>query len=115
MKFLADENVARSVIQALQDSGHDVSQAAGGMKDSKLAKTALAENRTVITHDKDFAFAFLSAKKYSSVILLKFSDQRPVTVKKHLLKLLQSPQADNLEGRLVTLTELSVRIQEKTL
>lgn len=58
MRILADENVARSVVEALIGSGHDVSwiaERAPGSADTEVLQIALAEKYFLLTHDKEFA------------------------------------------------------------
>jgi predicted nuclease of predicted toxin-antitoxin system len=64
MQFLANENFALDVVAALRNEGHDVAWIrtdAPGSKDPDILRRAVAENRTVLTFDKDFgdlAFQF---------------------------------------------------------
>lgn len=57
MKFLADENFPRPVVEKLRSEGHDVLWArtdCRGFKDRALLERAEAEGRIVLTLDKDF-------------------------------------------------------------
>jgi len=57
MRLLADENVPRGIIDILQSKGHDVLWArtdCPGLKDPVLLERAVADNRLVLTLDKDF-------------------------------------------------------------
>lgn len=57
MKFLANENVAGDAIVALREKGHDVAWIrtdAPGSKDEEVLARAMAEQRILITFDKDF-------------------------------------------------------------
>ena len=57
MRFLADENVPRSVISALRERGHDVlavREVLQGADDQTLLRRAQGDARIVLTFDKDF-------------------------------------------------------------
>lgn len=57
MKFLANENVAGDAVAALRENGHDVAWIrtdAPGSKDEAVLARAMAEQRILITFDKDF-------------------------------------------------------------
>ena len=64
MQFLANENFPLDVVEALRKEGHDVAWIrtdAPGTKDPDILKRAVAENRILLTFDKDFgdlAFQF---------------------------------------------------------
>jgi predicted nuclease of predicted toxin-antitoxin system len=64
MQFLANENFPLDVVEALRSGGHDVAWIrtdAPGSKDPEILQRAVAENRVLITIDKDFgdlAFQF---------------------------------------------------------
>ena len=57
MRFLADENVSRLVIERLRNSGHDVvsiSETRSGASDEDILRAADADGRILITEDRDF-------------------------------------------------------------
>jgi predicted nuclease of predicted toxin-antitoxin system len=57
MRLVADENVPRSVVQALRDSGHDVvwiRTESPGIGDAAVLQRAAQNHRIVLTFDKDF-------------------------------------------------------------
>lgn len=57
MLFLADENVPRSVVDALRDGGDDVRwirEDAPGISDRAVLARAVEDGRVLITFDKDF-------------------------------------------------------------
>jgi predicted nuclease of predicted toxin-antitoxin system len=64
MQFLANENFPLDVVEALRNEGHDVvwiRTDAPGSKDPEILHRAVAENRVLLTFDKDFgdlAFQF---------------------------------------------------------
>ncbi len=57
MRILADENFPLVAVEALQQQGHDVSWIrtdAPGSSDRVILAHAQAENRVIVTFDKDF-------------------------------------------------------------
>jgi predicted nuclease of predicted toxin-antitoxin system len=57
MRIIANENVARTVIQELRQRGHDVVSVKESMRsamDEVILDRAQSEQRLVLTHDKDF-------------------------------------------------------------
>lgn len=87
MRFLADENIAPTVVFALRNAGHDVidvkEQGWYGKPDKDLIAYTLREKRIIITHDKDF----MDQEKVA-VILLRFFNQSPKNVSLYLLQFL---------------------------
>jgi len=58
MRFLADENVSRRVIERLRSDGHDVVAAAetrSGAQDKDILGAADGGDRILIAEDRDFA------------------------------------------------------------
>jgi predicted nuclease of predicted toxin-antitoxin system len=57
MRFLADENFPKPIVEALRSSGHDILWArtdCAGWKDVDLLNLAESEARILLTLDKDF-------------------------------------------------------------
>jgi predicted nuclease of predicted toxin-antitoxin system len=57
MRFLANENIAPTVIRKLRESGHDILSAKESMRgcgDADVLARAVAEGRVLVTFDKDF-------------------------------------------------------------
>lgn len=75
-RFLADENVHPDVTVELREMGHDVLdiREAGlrGSTDAELLRIAAAENRVVITHDRDFgAMAIARSESFVGIVFLR--------------------------------------------
>jgi len=83
MRLLADENFPRPAIQALREAGHDVIWARTqypGLKDATLLQHAEAEERILLTLDKDFwQIAVLSRSPIvrSGVVLFRVHQATP--------------------------------------
>ena len=57
MRVIANENVAGAAIRGLRRNGHDVlsvKESMQGAEDESILRRAEAEQRLVVTHDKDF-------------------------------------------------------------
>lgn len=93
MKFLADVNIAQSVISFLRNLRHDVLDAKLDYlfdPDTKIIQIAKSEKRIILTRDKDF-INLVQLSKYSvSTIVLRLSDQKPENIIKHLAELLNN-------------------------
>jgi predicted nuclease of predicted toxin-antitoxin system len=92
MKLLANENFPRVAVEALRRHGHDVVWARidmPGDEDEAILRRAQAEDRLILTFDKDFgelAFRFgLPAE--SGIILLRFAADQPGAVAERIVEL----------------------------
>lgn len=115
MKFIADENVSRFVIQSLVDTGHDIISVYDvGLKsavDEAIIQFGIAEGRVIITHDRDFGGLLrYSARKSSGVILIRLRQPSPQKVWKALQKLLASLTEAKIQGRVVVIEDSRIRI-----
>ena len=74
MRLLADENMPHDVVAALRRAGHDVTwirEQAPGSSDQHVLETAQAEQRIVLTFDKDFGeLAFHRGLPATCVVIL---------------------------------------------
>jgi predicted nuclease of predicted toxin-antitoxin system len=75
MRFLADENVSRLVIERLRADGHEVAwvtEMQSGALDKAVLKAADAEGRLLITEDRDFGELVVRQRMaVSGVVLLE--------------------------------------------
>jgi predicted nuclease of predicted toxin-antitoxin system len=74
--FLADENIHTAVVAELRAAGSDVldvrESGLRGSGDVDLLRLALADNRVVITHDKDFgALAIARSERLVGIVFLR--------------------------------------------
>ena len=74
MRLLADENVPGDLVDALDRSGHDVAwvrRDSPGTTDTQVLQRAQAEQRIVLTFDKDFGdLAYLARLPAASGVIL---------------------------------------------
>ena len=95
MRILADENFPGDAVAALRGRGHDVAwirSDAPGSSDVEVIVRAQAENRVLVTFDKDFGeLAFRSKLSVSSgIILFRISMSSPVYVAQVAVAALES-------------------------
>lgn len=78
LRFLIDVGVGKGIEKYLQDEGYDtktVRDIDPRMEDEDIIRTAVTENRMVITMDKDFGeLVYHSSIKHSGVLLLRLED-----------------------------------------
>ena len=78
MKFIADVNIAKTVITSLRKKGHDVidiKKLNRTISDTEIIKLALKENRIVLTHDKDFLALTQYPKYQVPAIVIRLYEQ----------------------------------------
>jgi predicted nuclease of predicted toxin-antitoxin system len=113
MRFVADECTGPTVARWLRQLQHDVLsvyEEARGLDDDEILQKAVADNRILITNDKDFGeMIFREGKTHRGVILLRLEDER-VANKIGVLERLLEQYADQLAGNFVVATESTVRI-----
>ena len=72
MRFIADEGVDRSLVMFLRHDDHDVfyfAETDCGTEDEAILTLAKAENRILITRDKDFGELVYRMKRLHSGII----------------------------------------------
>ena len=109
-KFLADENIAPKVIRALRAEGFQVQDVYEldlvSAPDKEILKIARKENAVILTHDKDFGNLIRQPDQlHGGVILLRFRNQSPNNVIKHLIPFLQAIREKNLQYKLIVMRE----------
>jgi predicted nuclease of predicted toxin-antitoxin system len=75
MKFFADENLERPIIERLGQEGHDIARVPPGDEgatDPVVLALSAAESRVFLTNDKDFAeLVFLQRQAAAGVVLIR--------------------------------------------
>ena len=112
MRLLANENIPLPSVQALRRVGHDVvsiSERFPGIPDEEVVRIARAENRIVVTFDRDYGeLVFRRGLPVPAGILyLRFSPSMPEEVAAYVLRLVETGIA--LEGRFTTADRGGVR------
>jgi len=95
MRFLVNENVAATVMRELRKRGHDVLSVKEAMRsenDEAVLARAQAEERVVVTQDKDFGELAFQSRLPSScgVILLRLAGASPESDNQRALDAIES-------------------------
>lgn len=72
-RFLADENVDRSIVEVLRLDGHDVhwiAELATGVDDDTVLGMAESEQRILLTADKDFGELVFRVRRITTGVVL---------------------------------------------
>ena len=80
MRFLANENFPFEAVESLRQQGHDivwVRVASPGISDPEVLSWAEAENRILLTFDKDFGELAFRAKLPVSIGIILFRIKTP--------------------------------------
>jgi predicted nuclease of predicted toxin-antitoxin system len=116
MRFVVDECTGPAVALWLREHEHDVFsvyEEARGLDDSDVVQKAFAENRILITNDKDFGERIYRERQpHRGVVLLRLEDER-AAVKIDVVRLLLASYADRLADQYVVVTETRVRFARK--
>jgi len=93
LRFLVDVGVGKGIERYLREEGYDtkaVRDIDPRMEDEEIIRTAVTENRMVITMDKDFGeLVYHSSMEHSGVLLLRLEDAtgtEKLQVVKHIMK-----------------------------
>lgn len=112
MRFLVDECTGPAVARWLEAQQHDVFSVydeARGIDDEEVIQRTFAENRLLVTNDKDFGEkVYRERLPHRGVILLRLADERSAT-KIDVLQKLLSAYADHIPGQFVVVTETKIR------
>ncbi len=93
MRFLANENFPGDSIRRLRQAGHDiaaVTEDSPGNSDSEVLSRAAAEDRIVLTFDRDYGELIYRLKLPTpvGVLYFRFDPLTPEEPAEHLLRLL---------------------------
>ena len=113
MRFLVDESCDVVMGRALREAGNDVIEvrkAKPGAGDEWVVSQAVAENRILLTEDKDFG-GLIYAHGYNAigVILLRYPVSERHQIAQDLVELVKQ-QNERLMGCFVTVTPRRVRM-----
>jgi predicted nuclease of predicted toxin-antitoxin system len=113
IKFLADVNVEKPIVDYLSKQGYDIKWVPDydcQIDDEDLLRMANEERRILITNDKDFGdLIFLQKKLSVGTILFRVKDQKSQGKIKLMKKLLMGHR-DKLLNHYVVITKLKIRI-----
>ena len=113
IKFLADVNVEKSVVEYLLEKKYDtkwIPEYNCEMLDDELLHWANIENRVIITNDKDFGeLIFLQKKISTGIILFRVREQRAEN-KVNLIKHLLENFSEKILNHFIVITGEKIRI-----
>jgi predicted nuclease of predicted toxin-antitoxin system len=113
MKFLADENIPARAVRAVREEGYDLAWVAEenqGASDERVLEMARAEERVLITFDRDFGELVFRrrAEAFTGVILLRIRPRSAEFVAGVLRTVLESDRP--WERHFSVVTESRVRM-----
>ncbi|MEA2927895.1 MAG: hypothetical protein QOG38_323 [Hyphomicrobiales bacterium] len=114
MRFLADENVSRLVIERLRDEGHDVVSVAEtrpGTPDDDILNAADAEDRILITEDRDFGEMVIRQRFALGGVILLELDRLTSGAEADAVAEVISTHAERLAGNLVVVEPGRIRVR----
>jgi predicted nuclease of predicted toxin-antitoxin system len=114
MRFLADENVSRRVVERLRADGHDViavAQSGQGASDKHVVEMANAEGRILITEDRDFGELVVRQRLGIAGVMLLEVDRLTNSAEANRVGDVVSTHADKLVGNLVVVEPTRLRLR----
>jgi predicted nuclease of predicted toxin-antitoxin system len=116
LRFLADEGCDFAVVRALREAGFDVVAACEIIirsSDKDIIRLSNAENRVLLTEDKDFGWlVFVSHADSAGVVLIRFPGNARSTLRRAVVWLAQKHGLD-LQNAFVVLEPNRVRFSKK--
>ena len=114
MRFLADENVSRLVVERLRAAGFDVSsirETRPGASDKDVLNEAGSDDRVLITEDRDFGELVVRQRvKVRGIILLEL-DRVPSAAEAELVAEIVRNHASKLTGNLLVVEPARIRVR----
>lgn len=111
LKLLADLNISIKTTSFLASLGYDIKRITANLRDDEeVVETAINEERTIITFDKDFGEIYYFYKKNFSVIVLYLRNQTPEQANKILKEFLEGKNPKLIKNKLIILYEGRYRI-----
>lgn len=95
MRFLANENFPLPSVRLLRSAGHEVlaiTEESPGISDDRILARAVAEERIILTFDRDYGeLIYRVGMVAAAVLLLRYEPHTPQEPAHHILRLLQIP------------------------
>lgn len=113
MKFLADVNIEKLIIDELKTLGYDIiwiTDENPYLDDMNIIKIAQKENRILLTNDKDFGEIVFRQKLISSGIVLFRIKGQDTRKKLKLLRKVLISHKDKISKHFVVITKEKIRI-----
>lgn len=107
MKILVDENIPKSTVDALKDSGHDVLDIRGskdeGISDIELWDMALKQQRLLISTDRGFTQRRL--EKHHGILIIALRQPNTLKIHDRIMTALEIFPSDQWENLLVIMRD----------
>ena len=114
IKFIADVNIEKVLVDFLREQGFDVLWIPDyncHMKDDELLNLANKENRILITNDTDFGeFVFLQKKLTMGIVLIRVKGQEVNKKLRSLSKLIKF-YPNKIENHFVVISDRRIRFR----
>lgn len=114
MKFVADENVDKQIVDVLRSQRHDViyiAEQEPGINDAEVLARSLDAGAVLITADKDFGEIVFRQRRFSAgVLLLRLAGVSPDS-KAQRVRVILDKHGGSLAGAFSVLTPGSLRIR----
>ncbi|MFM7576279.1 MAG: DUF5615 family PIN-like protein [Microcystaceae cyanobacterium] len=115
MRFLANENFPLDAVEALRQNGHDVvwiRVESPGISDPEVLSRAQAENRILLTFDKDFGELAFRSRLPASVGIILFRIKAPSgsVVAEKVVKVISL--RDDWHGHFTVVEEDKIRMRD---
>lgn len=114
LRLIVDESTGVAVANYLKQQGHDVlfvGEVMFSADDTAIITTAVAEQRIIVTNDKDFGDkVYRDGHTHAGIILLRLADDR-VATKLRVIETLLTQYEDKVANRFVVATERTIRIR----
>ena len=115
MKFITDENIPISLVNAIRQKGHSVKdikeEKLQGVKDSAIMLLSREEKRIIITLDKDFATYPLESHR--GVILLRYKNKNSYNLIAQFNPFLDSHLIKEVENTLCEVFDTHIKIHKR--
>ena len=116
MRFLADENVDRLIVERLRKDGHEVLyvlEMEPGISDDEVLQRANQESALLLTADKDFGeLVFRLGRIASGVVLIRLAGLSPQH-KAEVVGIAVQERSDKLARNFTVITPGAVRIRRR--
>ena len=114
MKFLADENVEKVVVDWLRGEGFDVlyiAEISPSVNDEEIIRLSYDEQRVIITNDKGFGeLIFYRKEPVIGLILIRAKDESAAN-KVELIREVIGKLGDRMMRHFIVVNEIGIRIK----
>lgn len=115
VRFLADENIPRSVTRWLKSRGYDsrrTTDAPGpGASDSAVARQAREDGRLILTLDQDFVRLHRQSKRPFGVIVIRIHPPTPERIEEALNRIILQADIERHVHSLILVSDKEIRIE----